>query len=126
MITIYTDATAALGLIGKEGLGRARHIDTGVLWLQQKRLKNELTYGKVAGVDNAADMFTKNLAREKMNKFLAELGYRFADGRADGAVELYDVEKEERTTGRLTTEQDKTAIEVRVGKTSKPNKQYSI
>ncbi len=35
-IVLYSDATVALGFIGKDGLGRARHIDCGVLWLQRK------------------------------------------------------------------------------------------
>ena len=29
------DASAALGVINRRGLGRTRHIDTGLLWIQQ-------------------------------------------------------------------------------------------
>ena len=29
------DASAALGIISRKGLGRTRHIDTGVLWVQE-------------------------------------------------------------------------------------------
>lgn len=92
VITVYTEATAALALIGKEGLGRARHIDVGVLWLQQRKLKQELSYGKVAGLENGADLFIKYLARDKLEKFIADLGYKLEEGRAKKAVGLYTIQ----------------------------------
>ena len=32
---LYADASAAIGVAGREGLGRIRHLDTQLLWLQQ-------------------------------------------------------------------------------------------
>ena len=32
---IWSDASAALGIINRTGLGKTRHIDTGLLWIQQ-------------------------------------------------------------------------------------------
>ena len=32
---IWGDASAALGIINRRGLGKTRHIDTGLLWIQQ-------------------------------------------------------------------------------------------
>ena len=32
---IWGDARAALGIINRKGLGKTRHIDTGLLWVQQ-------------------------------------------------------------------------------------------
>ena len=36
---IMADASAALGIIGRTGLGKLRHIDTSYLWLQQESIK---------------------------------------------------------------------------------------
>ena len=36
---IMADASAALGIIGRTGFGKLRHIDTSYLWLQQESIK---------------------------------------------------------------------------------------
>ena len=38
---IMADASAALGIIGRTGLGKLRHIDTSYLWLQQDSIKKK-------------------------------------------------------------------------------------
>ncbi len=38
---IYSDASAALGILSRTGLGKLRHIDTNYLWLQQPHIKKE-------------------------------------------------------------------------------------
>ncbi len=37
---LMADASAALGIIGRTGLGKLRHIDTSYLWLQQESINN--------------------------------------------------------------------------------------
>lgn len=56
---IWGDANAALGIIRKTRLGKTRHIDTGLLWIQQVPAKQKLKFGKVLGTNNPADLFTK-------------------------------------------------------------------
>ena len=68
-VTLHADATAALAMAERNGLGKARHIDTGVLWLQQRRLKEELEYAKVLGTENVADLMTNNLEMDKLDKY---------------------------------------------------------
>ena len=41
-IMIWADAKAALGMIERGGVGKVRHIDVGILWLQQKWLKKQV------------------------------------------------------------------------------------
>ena len=43
---ILGDASAALGIIHRKGLGRTRHIDTGLLWIQQTAAEKRLEYSK--------------------------------------------------------------------------------
>ena len=47
---IMADASAALGIIGRTGLGKLRHIDTSYLWLQQESIKRKLKLNKVKGL----------------------------------------------------------------------------
>ena len=58
---IWGDASAALGIIKWRGLGRTRHIDSGLLWIQQTAADQRLKYAKVLGKENLADLFTKFL-----------------------------------------------------------------
>ena len=48
---IMADASAALGIIGRTGLGKLRHIDTSYLWLQQDSIKRKLRLSKVKGTE---------------------------------------------------------------------------
>ena len=45
---VYGDASAALGIIHRKGLGRTRHIDTGLLWIQQTAAEKRLQYFKAS------------------------------------------------------------------------------
>ena len=46
---VYGDANAALGIIHRQGLGKTRHIQTGLLWVQQVAVEQRLKFGKVWG-----------------------------------------------------------------------------
>ena len=35
-LRVWTDSTATSGICGRAGLGKLRHIDTRVLWIQQR------------------------------------------------------------------------------------------
>ena len=38
-VRLHIDAAAALGIIGRRGVGRVRHLDVGALWLQEQQLR---------------------------------------------------------------------------------------
>ena len=71
---IMADASAALGIINWKGLGRTRHIDTGMLWIQQTAAEKRLIYSKVLGTESPADLLTKYLTRSVMDTHLNFLG----------------------------------------------------
>ena len=88
-IRVWTDSSATLGICGRQGLGKLRHIDTRSLWLQQKLRAGALEIKKVRGEVNPADLFTKHLSSEDRVSDLCRLfRCRFADGRAAGAPSL--------------------------------------
>ena len=59
---LMADASAALGIIGRTGLGKLRHIDTSYLWIQQESINNKIKFNKVLGTENPADVNTKGLS----------------------------------------------------------------
>ena len=88
-IRVWTDSSASMGICGRLGLGKLRHIDTRSLWLQQKLRDGALEVRKVRGECNPADIFTKHLSSpERVTDLLKLLGCRFMGGRAEGAPQL--------------------------------------
>ena len=65
-VTLYSDSSAARGIIHRTGLGKLRHLETGYLWLQAAVAKKRLSVRKVNGAENPADLFTKYLSAADM------------------------------------------------------------
>ena len=86
-IEVIGDASAAFGIIRRQGLGKLRHIDTNYLWIQEKAAKKAIGYGKVKGTENPADLLTKHLSAWDMCKNLEKLSMAPEEGRT-GAVPL--------------------------------------
>ena len=80
-IEIHSDATAAIGICKRQGLGRVRHLATADLWLQQRVKAKELLLFKVPGKDNPADVFTKHKSLPEILRFMSMMGVRPRQGR---------------------------------------------
>ena len=88
-LRLWTDSTATIGICGRDGLGKLRHIDTQCLWLQQKVRSGAIDLRKVKGIENPADLFTKHLTNTGTVKALMELfNCVYMDGRPEGAPKL--------------------------------------
>ena len=88
---IWGDAQAALGIINRNGLGKTRHIQTGLLWIQQVSAQKRLSFGKVLGKENPADLFTKHLDCNTMGQHLKRLKCELTEGRANEAPKLHNI-----------------------------------
>jgi len=88
-IRIWTDSTAALGIGGRQGLGKLRHLECHSLWVQQRLRRKEFRLLKVDGEVNPADLFTKHLgSKSKLDQVVGLFSCRFLDGRAASAPTL--------------------------------------
>ena len=84
---VWTDSSAAMGIVGRQGLGKLRHIDTHSLWVQQAARSGRISVRKVRGEENPADLFTKHLcSREKVTELVRLIGCRYEDGRPEAAA----------------------------------------
>jgi hypothetical protein len=81
-ITLYTDSSAARGIIHRAGLGKLRHLETGYLWLQAAVKSKKLQVRKVLGTENPADLLTKHLSVADMWKNLERLHMSPETGRS--------------------------------------------
>ena len=84
-LVVHTDASAAIGICKRRGLGKVRHLAVADLWVQDRIRKKDFEIRKIAGVDNPADLMTKNLDRPLMQKHMTKLGLVPEDGRASSA-----------------------------------------
>ena len=80
---LYADASAAIGIANREGLGRIRHLDTQSLWLQQALRQRRLGVGKVLGTENPSDLMTKHTDAKVLEGHVKSMGCEFAAGRAE-------------------------------------------
>ena len=58
-IIIKSDASAAIGIVKRKGLGQVRHIDVHDIWIQEKVSSGKFIIHKVHTYDNLADALTK-------------------------------------------------------------------
>ena len=91
---IMVDASNALGVAPRLGIGKIRHLQTGALWLQDEELRKVIRLSKVPGRENNSDTITKNVSRELLERHLQSMGGKFIERWAEKAVELNAVEKQ--------------------------------
>ena len=74
-LTLEVDATAAIGIIHRRGLGKVRHVDVQELWCQKAVKDGRFKVRKVEGQLNTADLMTKPLGRKNIEDHLARMGF---------------------------------------------------
>ena len=72
-VRLYIDSSSSRQLISRKELGKARHLDVNLLWIQ--KMKNVLVKA-IKGTENPADLGTKALSKDKIKKYMRALGYR--------------------------------------------------
>ena len=82
---MHTDATAAIGIARRRGMGKIRHLDTTDLWVQEVVRSGRVELLKVAGEENMADIMTKYVDRQLLDKMLTQMGMVKASGRPKSA-----------------------------------------
>ena len=82
-IRVWTDSSAAIGICSRQGLGKLRHLDTHMLWVQQAVRSRRLAIKKVNGDRNPADILTKHsICRDRILKLLDLFDCKYVEGRA--------------------------------------------
>ncbi len=80
-LRVKTDSSAAKSIASRRGCGEARHLEVRELWLQDRVAKGELEIRKVRGEDNLADVLTKRVSRDILDRHTQSAGYERRSGR---------------------------------------------
>ena len=92
-VRLNLDATAAKGILERQGISKVRHIDVNVLWLQQQAARKIVPLIKVPGEENCADLLTKHLATATQQKHVKDMNLEFREGRAKKAAQLHSMNR---------------------------------
>ena len=84
-IHLYTDSSAAMGMVARKGMGRVRHFDVGELWIQDAVNQRKITVSKVKGEESPSDILTKNVDRGLIQEHCNRSRALPKEGRADSA-----------------------------------------
>ena len=60
-VAIKSDATAAIGMVHRLGLGNVRHLAVGDLWVQHHVRSGKIRVSTMSGLENPSDTQTKYL-----------------------------------------------------------------
>ena len=92
---LHIDASAALGISQRQGIGKVRHLDVQTLWVQEQEVRNKIELLKVAGSQNPADLMTKGMSEDLMLKHLRAMDLDYMHGRPEIAANLMVISKKE-------------------------------
>ena len=81
-VRLHSDATAALGIARRRGLGKIRHLDVTDLWCQEQVRLGTVSLHKVLGTEKPAGIMTKYADSATLQKMLGLMNLRFLGGRA--------------------------------------------
>ena len=87
-ITVFTDSSAAMGIIHRAGLGKLRRLETGYLWFQAAVKSKKLQVRKVLGAENPADLLTKHLSAADVWKNIEKLHMSPEEGRTEAVPHI--------------------------------------
>ena len=93
-IKMFSDATAAIGIARRRGMGRIRHLDVMDLWVQEKFTTGAASIDKVLGTENPADILTKHVDRQSLVKALRKMGVEAVEGRSAVAPKAMGVQSQ--------------------------------
>ena len=77
-----------MGMARRLGVGKIRHLDTSLLWIQHKVRSGEVSLLKVLGTENPADALTKFLSGPDLKSHVLRMGLAYEEGRAGSAPQL--------------------------------------
>ena len=71
-----SDASAAIGITQRQGLGKIRHLSVADLWIQQRIRSGAIHVSKVPGLRNVSDLMTKPMEPKRLHELLHLMGLR--------------------------------------------------
>ena len=86
-VEVFVDSSAALAVAARRGNGKLRHVRVSEMWIQEVLRDGIVSYKKVAGSRNPADLMTKHVAAPLATQHIESMGMRVEGGRARLSLE---------------------------------------
>ena len=80
-IRVHTDSSAFRSMCGRTGIGKVRHMAVPLLWLQGAVRERKIEMARIAAKDNLADVLTKFVSREDVDRHCRSFGFAATAGR---------------------------------------------
>ena len=87
-VHIYTDSSAALGIVKRSGMGRLKHVQLQELWCQEVAENGRVKFHKICTKFNPADVLTKAVSWVAMARAMTFLRVQARSGRPKAAPAL--------------------------------------
>ena len=87
-IVLNVDASAAIGVAQRKGIGKLRHLNTQALRIQDAVREQRVSLLKVAGPENPADSMTKHSDSKSLNNMFLKMGLDNVSGRRSLAPQV--------------------------------------
>jgi hypothetical protein len=78
VLRVCTDSSVAKSFVATRGVGKMRHLEVKLLWLQEQVRRQRLRVGKVSGTANVADALTKYHGVTKLLELCCPHGVQIA------------------------------------------------
>ena len=92
LMKVRTDSSAARSMVQRQGIGRVRHLDASLLWVQQKESERAFSIAAIPSELNSADIGTKSLTKKRLLGLLYMMKFVDAVGDRVGTEEYKDLE----------------------------------
>ena len=63
-----TDSSAAKGVVSRAGRGKVKHLETSLLWVQERASRGEIVHRKIPREINGADLLTHHCSRRELDR----------------------------------------------------------
>ena len=93
-LKIRSDSSAARAMTQRQGIGRVRHLDASLLWIQQKEKEKTVVIAPIPTDLNCADLGTKCLSKKRHKALLWMLNVVDAVGDRVGEEEFRELEEQ--------------------------------
>eukprot|EP00969_Alexandrium_andersonii_P171168 7566464-Alexandrium_andersonii.AAC.1 len=81
-LEVYADSSAAIGICRRAGVGRVRHLAVGQRWVQECVRSGDFALLKWPGEKKPADILTKAIHADLIDRHLQLVSLRWENGRA--------------------------------------------
>ena len=85
-LNLKTDASAALGIARRKGLGKVRQLDVSQLWIEDKVACGEISVIKVGTGEHISDALTKHINSNDIGWHMEKTNQEFKNTERDSAA----------------------------------------